>query len=74
MKKNKRKFAIGDKVFITENAKALVGINNDYEYEIVDILKIKVNSPYVLICEELGKNSHYFFNRDELIKIKSVNN
>lgn len=70
MKKNKRKFVIGEKVHITENAKVLVGINNDYEYEIIDILKLKIKSPYVLITPELGENTHFFFSRDELIKIK----
>jgi hypothetical protein len=69
MKKNKQKFVLGEKVFITERAKVMVGIDNDYEYEIMDILKIKVNSPYVLVCEELGSGWMEFFSKDELIKI-----
>ena len=70
MKKNKRKFIIGEIVFITENASCLLGLPDGLEYEIVDILKFKVPAPYVLISHEIGENTHFFFSRDELIKIK----
>lgn len=69
MKKNKRKFELGEKVFITENARVLLGLPEGLEYEIIDILKLKVKSPYVLITDEFP-DSHFFFSRDELIKIK----
>jgi hypothetical protein len=70
MKKNKRKFVIGEMVFITENARVLLGLPDGLEYKIVDILKIKVEAPYVLISDEFGETTHFFFSRDELIKIK----
>lgn len=69
MKKNKRKFVVGEKVYITENARCLLGVPDGIEFEIFDILKLKVNSPYVLVSEELG-DGYFFLDRNELIKIK----
>jgi hypothetical protein len=68
MKLNKRKFVIGEKVFITENARVLLGLPEGLDYEIHDILKLKVKSPYVLITDEFP-DSHFFFSKEELIKI-----
>ena len=70
MKRYKNKYRIGEKYFLTENTRTLLGLPDGYEYELIDILKIKVNSPYVIKCEELGEDWRGFVDKHELIKIK----
>jgi len=61
---------IGDKVKITEDAKACVPIEDDIVYTIVDILDERVGPcPIVLNAEQFGKDWVQFFNKNEIIEL-----
>lgn len=57
---------IGDKVYITENARCMLGLPDGIQYTIKDLLE---NEPYpiVLQAEELGKDWVEFFEEKEII-------
>jgi hypothetical protein len=61
---------IGDKVYLKENARVILGLPDDIEYTIIDILGNYVDYPIVLSAEELGKDWVEFFNENELIPIE----
>jgi len=63
-----KKLEIGDNVYICENSQVLLGLPDGCEYTIKDILELKYDSPYVLSCEEHGKDWVGFFGKNELIK------
>lgn len=63
-------FKIGDKVFITENAKVKLGLPDGVEYTIKDILHEDVEFQIILNAEEFGKDWMEFFRAEELILIK----
>jgi hypothetical protein len=66
---NIKKLKIGDKCFITENAKTLLGLPDGIEFTIKDILQEDVEYQIVLNAEEFGKDWVEFFNEDEIILI-----
>lgn len=66
-----KKFSIGDKVLLTENAKVMLGLPDGIEYTITDILKEEnVEYKIVLNAEEFGKDWVQFFDETELILIE----
>jgi hypothetical protein len=60
---------IGDKVFLTENTRVLMGFEDGLEFEVVDTLNLDVPHPIVVKCDNLGKDWVEFFSEDELILI-----
>lgn len=60
---------IGDKVYITENAKTLLGLPDGVEYTIKDILKEDIEFNVVLNAKEFGSDWVEFFNQTEIILI-----
>lgn len=60
-------FRIGVKCRITENSRVLLGLIDDVEYTIKDILQDYIEYPIVLKAEEFGENWYQFFRSDELI-------
>lgn len=65
---------IGEKVFINENARVLLGLPDSIEYTIKDILSDDVPCKIVLSAEELGKDWIQFFREDELIEKRLIDN
>lgn len=63
----KKKIKIGDKCFITENARVLLGLPDGIEYTIKDILQENVEFQFVLSADEFGKDWVEFFREEELI-------
>jgi hypothetical protein len=61
---------IGDRYFLTENTRVLLGHDDGIIYTVVDILKLEVESPIVINAEEFGKDWVEFVNEDELIKLE----
>jgi len=61
---------IGDKCFLTENTKVILGHDDGIVYTIVDILKLEVECPIVINAEQFGKDWVEFVDEDELIEIK----
>jgi hypothetical protein len=61
---------VGDKCYITENAKVGLGLPDGIEYTIKDILKDDVDFPIVLNAEEFGKDWVEFFREEELIEVE----
>jgi len=72
MEKIKRKFKVGDKVFLIENTNVIFGFEDGIEFEIKDILDLKVPAPYVLNGEQFGEDWVGFFAEDELILIEPL--
>ena len=60
---------IGKEVFITENARCLLGLPDGVIYTIKDILEEDVECRIVLAAEELGEDWVNFFKESELIDI-----
>ena len=60
---------IGTEVFITENARVLLGLPEGLVYEVKDTLYLDVDKPVVLSCDEMGSDWVEFFSEDELITI-----
>ena len=60
---------VGKKVFITENARVLLGLPDGVEYTIKEILTDDVDCRIVLTAEELGNDWVNFFSENELIDI-----
>tara|TARA_R110000772_G_scaffold17946_3_gene50071 strand:+ start:190631 stop:190822 length:192 start_codon:yes stop_codon:yes gene_type:complete len=60
---------VGDKVFITENAATLLGLEDGIEFTIVDILILKVDFPVVLNAPQFGDDWVEFFGTNEIIEI-----
>lgn len=63
---------IGEKVFINENARVLLGLSDGIEYTIKDVLSDDVPCKIVLSAEELGKDWVQFFREDELIEKRLI--
>jgi hypothetical protein len=61
---------IGNKVFITERARTLLGLPDGIVFTIKDILVQEVTFPMVLSAEEFGEDWVEFFEEDELILIE----
>jgi len=63
---------IGNKVFITERARTLLGLPDGIVFTIKDILEVgeDIKFPMVLSAEEFGKDWVEFFDEDELILIE----
>ena len=69
---------IGDKVYIRENTRVILGLPDGVEYQIIDIINDHDNQPefpinpfcVVLNAEEFGKDWREFFRYDELIPIE----
>lgn len=70
MSDNMNKLKIGDKCYITENAKVGLGLPDGVEYTIIDILQEDVEFNFVLNAEEFGKDWVEFFREEELIAIE----
>ena len=70
MSDNMKNFKVGDKCYITENAKVGLGLPDGVEYTIIDILQENVEFNFVLNAEEFGKDWVEFFREEELIAIK----
>lgn len=60
---------IGDRVTLTEQAKNIVGLREDFEFVVKDILKGDVKYLIVLSCEEFGEDWVQFFKKEEIIKL-----
>lgn len=60
---------IGDKVYITENSKTLLGLPEGIEYTVIDILKEDVEFKVVLNAKEFGSDWVEFFKPEEIILI-----
>ncbi len=66
-----KNFKIGDKCYITENAKVLLGLPDGVVYTIKDILQEEVvEFQIVLNTEEFGKDWVQFFRAEELIAVE----
>ena len=66
-------FKIGDKVVITDKARAHFKLPKNVEYTIEDILEDEVNYKYMLKAEEyLGKYWVQFFTYEEIRPIKVI--
>jgi hypothetical protein len=66
---NIKNFNIGDKCYITENAKVNLQLPDGVEYTIKDILQEDVEFKIVLNSEEFGEDWVQFFRaEEELIK------
>jgi hypothetical protein len=65
-----KKLEVGDKCYITENAKVGLGLPDGVEYTIIDILKENVEFNFVLNAVEFGKDWVEFFKEEELIAIE----
>lgn len=58
---------IGDKCYIAENAKVLLGLPDGIEYTVKDILQEDVEYKIVLNAKEFGEDWVQFFKEEELI-------
>lgn len=65
-----KNFKVGDKCYITENAKVGLGLPDGVEYTIVDFLQEDVEFKIVLNAEEFGRDWVEFFREEELIAIE----
>lgn len=67
----KEKFKIGSICYLTEDARNLIGIPDEFDikFKIVYILEEDVDYKIVLKSEEIG-DSDYFVNEDEIVLIK----
>lgn len=61
---------IGNKVFITERARTLLGLPDGIVFTIKDILEQELTFPIVLSAEEFGEDWVEFFEADEIILIE----
>jgi hypothetical protein len=59
-----------DKVYLCENARVLLGLPDDIEYTIKDIIEDDVEFPIVLSAPEFGKDWVEFFRKEEIIEKK----
>lgn len=65
-----KKFKVGDRCYITENAKDGLGLPDGIVYTIKDIIEDDVEFQIVLNAEEFGKDWVQFFKADELIAVE----
>jgi hypothetical protein len=65
-----KNFKVGDKCYITENAKVGLGLPDGVEYTIKDILQEDVEFQIVLNAKEFGKDWVQFFRAEELIAVE----
>jgi hypothetical protein len=63
---------IGDRCYITENAKVMLGLPDGIEFTIKDILQPDIPHRVVLNADEFGKDWIQFFKEEELIKCLNI--